>query len=112
MQDSKKRMDGMGRSRVSQTTSGRRSVTTIESRIQQLVKAPNLPSRSYQMISANFEKMAKKYSWINKDGSVYLVSLENLQRYIAYSEAQVKLQSILSYLTAIKDKHEQLGFLE
>jgi len=87
-------------------------VTTIENRIQQLVKAPDLPSRSYQTISANFEKMAKKYSWTNKDGSVYPVSLGNLQRYIAYSETRVKPQSILSYLAAIKDKHEQLGFLE
>jgi hypothetical protein len=81
-------------------------------RARQLVAAPDRPQKSYVAVASRFERLAKQNSWTNDDGSIYPVSLANLQRYVAFHKGSVKPQSLKSYLSALKEKHEQLGFLE
>jgi len=63
-------------------------------------------------IVKNFEQLMQLEGWLNRDRLIYLVGLENLQKYMAYYERKVKPQLLTSYLAALRDKHEQLGFLE
>lgn len=82
----------------------------LSRRIDQLVKQADIPSPGYAAITRQFERLAQGNDWVNADGSIYPVALVNLQKYIAFNEGRIKPQSILSYLSAIRDKHEQLGF--
>jgi len=85
---------------------------TLAARAKQLLTAPDIPSRSYGAAARQFERLAKNFGWVDAKGAVYPVRLSTLQLYIAYQEARIKPQSLLSYLAALRDKHEQLGFLD
>ena len=74
--------------------------------------APDKGMKFYKAVAGCFERLARQKGWTNTDGSIYLVSLTNLQHYIALQEKRVKPQSLKSYLSALREKHEQLGFLE
>jgi integrase len=84
----------------------------LTARARKLATAPDTPSKAYGATVARFERLAQQFGWLNKDGSLYPVSRNVLHKYIAFHEKQVKPQSIMSYLSALKEKHEQLGFLE
>lgn len=100
---------GKPKHRAKPTTGARQD---LDSRVRQLVLAPDTPSQSYLAAARRYEALACRFGWTNTDGSLYPVSLGSLQRYVAYHENRVKPQSLLSYLSALKEKHEQLGFLE
>src|SRR2546423_15276210 len=68
--------------------------------------------RSYSAVANHFERLAKQEGWQNCNGSIYPVALENLQRYIAFQEGKIKPQPLSTYLSALKEKHEQLEFLK
>src|SRR5947209_16906204 len=78
-------------------------------RVAQLAKTPDTPSRSYQAMVKRFEKLAEEFGWQNKNGSIYPVAEKNLAKYIAFHEKRVKPQSITSYLSALREKYEQMG---
>ena len=84
----------------------------LSERVQQLVAAPDKGMKSYKAVAGCFERLARQKGWTNTDGSIYPVSLANLQHYIALQEKRVKPQSLKSYLSALREKHEQLGFLD
>ena len=89
-----------------------RKKSAVADRVKQLVTAPDKRSRNYLAIANHFERMAVQEAWTNPDGSIYPIALVNLQSYIAFQEARVKPQTLNSYLSALREKHEQLGFLE
>jgi len=84
----------------------------LDTRVADLVRGPDRASKSYASITRHFEFLAGHNGWLNMDGSVYPVSVDNLRRFIAFNEKRIAPQSQVSYLAALHDKHEQLGFLE
>src|SRR5579859_5332542 len=68
----------------------------VEKRVQKLIKLPDKPSGGYKAIVKNFEWLMRAQKWVNEDGSIYLVQLGNLQRYVAHYETKVKPQSLMS----------------
>jgi hypothetical protein len=85
------------------------SETVIERNVQSLLQRHTPVDSSYGNIIKQFEDLAALFGWGNDDGSIYPVSLETLKKYIGLQQARVEPQSLISYLSAMREKHVSLG---
>src|SRR5947209_3811543 len=86
------------------------SANLIQQTMQTLLGLHRTEDLTYRHITTQFEAYAQQFNWLNMDGSIYSMSLNILKKYITLQQSQIELQSITSYLTALKEKHIGLSW--
>ena len=70
----------------------------------------NKVNKSYLSVTNRFQSLALSNNWLNPDGSVWPISLDHLLAYIAIIHKSINPSTLLSYLSALNDKHASMGF--
>ena len=66
-------------------------------------------NKSYLSVTNRYQKLAQSYQWLNSDGSIWPISLNHLLAYIAVIHKSISPPTLLSYLSALNDKHASMG---
>jgi len=74
-----------------------------------LLGISNKVNKSYLSVTNRFQSLALSNKWINEDGSIWPISLSHLLAYIAVVHKSVSPPTLLSYLSALNDKHSSMG---
>ena|SRR6266487_3977377 len=85
------------------------SANSIDGNVKRLLDRHISQDLTYKHITTQFETLAEQFNWRNGDGSLYPVSLETLKKYVAIQQTRIGPQSIISYLSMLKEKQMSLG---
>ena len=66
-------------------------------------------NRTYINIAKRYNNLALNNNWINPDGSIWPISVNHLLNYISFIHKSINPQTLLSYLSALADKHASIG---
>jgi len=66
-------------------------------------------NKSYLSVTNRYQNLALSNQWFNLDRSIWPISLNHLLAYIAVIHKSINPSTLLSYLSALKDKHASMG---
>ena len=66
-------------------------------------------NKSYISVTNRYQQLALSNKWLNPDGSVWPISQKYLLAYIAAVHKSISPTTLLSYLSALTDKHALMG---
>lgn len=66
-------------------------------------------NKAYISVTNRYQKLALCNKWLNKDGSIWPVSPKHLLAYISAVHKSISPTTLLSYLSALSDKHASMG---
>lgn len=66
-------------------------------------------NKSYASVTNRYQNLALSNKWLNPDGSIWPISLEHLLAYITNIHKSISPTTLLSYLSALSDKHASMS---
>src|ERR1043165_715192 len=66
-------------------------------------------NKSYMSVTNRYQNLALSNEWLNSDSSIWPISPKNLLAYIVAIHKSITPNILLSYLSALSDKHTSIG---
>lgn len=68
-------------------------------------------NKSYLSVTNRYQALALSNRWLNPNGTIWPISLHHLLAYIAVVHKSINPSTLLSYLSALNDKHASMGIV-
>src|SRR3989337_102704 len=80
-----------------------------DERLCNLLNISKRVNKSYLSVTTRYSNMAINNGWLNNDGSIWPIDVNHLLEYIAIIHKTISPSTLVSYLSALSDKHSSLG---